>query len=200
MTDFSKSALVQFLDMLVTKGWVNTNTGAGWKAAVNTILQDVEPDQDVREIDVKSAVLRYHNRNPGDLAPDSLKRYEQRVAAGIGQFVSFKTDPTNYKAPSRGLPNGSKAEPKKRVEPKATPAAFTAPQVLSTKPEPDHPAVQKPVAGTATDSSLALPFPLRPGFLAQVVIPRDLSKDEAARLCAFIQALAHDPAPTVNAA
>jgi hypothetical protein len=200
MTDYSKSALVQFLDMLVTKGWVNTNTGAGWKAAVNTILQDVEPEQDVREIDVKSAVLRYHNRNPGDLAPDSLKRYEQRVAAGIGQFVSFKTDPTNYKAPSRGLPNGSKAEPKKRVEPKTTPATFTAPQALSTKPEPEHPPVQKPVAGTATDSSLALPFPLRPGFLAQVVIPRDLSKDEAARLCAFIQALAHDPAPTVNAA
>ncbi len=200
MTDFSKSALVQFLDMLVTKGWVNTNTGAGWKAAVNTILQDVESDQDVREIDVKSAVLRYHNRNPGDLAPDSLKRYEQRVAAGIGQFVSFKTDPTNYRAPSRGLPNGSKAEPRKRLEPKtpATPSAVS--QVPTMKPDPEHTVAQKPVAGTATESSLALPFPLRPGFLAQVVIPRDLSKDEATRLCAFIQALAHDPSPTTNAA
>jgi hypothetical protein len=40
---------------------------------------------------------------------------------------------------------------------------------------------------------MTLPFPLRPKFLAQVVIPRDLTRDEATRLCAFIQALASDP-------
>jgi hypothetical protein len=42
----------------------------------------------------------------------------------------------------------------------------------------------------ATDLNLALPFPLRPNLLAQVVIPRDMTKDEAERLCAFIKALA----------
>jgi len=38
--------------------------------------------------------------------------------------------------------------------------------------------------------ALALPFPLRPAFLAQVVVPRDMTKDEARRLCAFIASLA----------
>lgn len=33
-------------------------------------------------------------------------------------------------------------------------------------------------------------FPLRPTFLAQAVLPRDMTSQEAARLCAFIMALA----------
>lgn len=187
---YTKTEFLQFLDMLVQKGWVNYNTGAGWKAAANKILQDVDPDHDVREIDVRSAVLRYHNLHPGDLAPESLKRYEQRVGVGIEQFVKWTTDPTNYKAPSRGLPNGSKPEPKKakRTEPMAVPAA-------SPSKQDDHVIARKPVVSAATETSLVLPFPLRPGFLAQVVIPRDLTKDEAARLCNFIQALGHDVAP-----
>jgi hypothetical protein len=40
-----------------------------------------------------------------------------------------------------------------------------------------------------------MPFPLRPTFLAQVVIPRDLTKEEARRLGVFIDSLAHDPTP-----
>lgn len=38
--------------------------------------------------------------------------------------------------------------------------------------------------------SLALPFPLRPNYLAQIVIPRDMTKMEADRLCAFVISLA----------
>lgn len=44
--------------------------------------------------------------------------------------------------------------------------------------------------GTATESSLCLPFPLRPDYEVQIVIPRDMTKAEAERLCAFIMALA----------
>ena len=33
-------------------------------------------------------------------------------------------------------------------------------------------------------------YPLRPGFLAQVVLPRDMTSAEATRICAFIQTLA----------
>jgi len=36
-------------------------------------------------------------------------------------------------------------------------------------------------------------FPMRPGYLAQVVLPRDLTKEEAARLCAFVMSLAASP-------
>ena len=44
--------------------------------------------------------------------------------------------------------------------------------------------------GVATPTSLCMPFPIRSGFTAQVVIPRDMTKAESERLCAFIMALA----------
>jgi len=39
------------------------------------------------------------------------------------------------------------------------------------------------------DGALVLPFPLRKFFMAQIVVPRDMTKAEADRLCAFVQSL-----------
>ena len=45
--------------------------------------------------------------------------------------------------------------------------------------------------GETQTSALALQFPLRGGrYVAQLVIPRDMTKDEADRLCAFVMSLA----------
>ena len=46
--------------------------------------------------------------------------------------------------------------------------------------------------------SIALPFPLRPAYLAQIVIPLDLTKDEAERLCAFVRSLITAAKPAVK--
>lgn len=43
---------------------------------------------------------------------------------------------------------------------------------------------------TETAQSMVYPFPLRHRYLAQIVVPRDMTKEEAARLCAFINSLA----------
>jgi len=41
-------------------------------------------------------------------------------------------------------------------------------------------------------NGLTLDYPLRPDFLAQVVIPRDLTTEEARRMVAFLLALTSD--------
>lgn len=41
-----------------------------------------------------------------------------------------------------------------------------------------------------TPTSIVLPFPLRPDFAAQIVIPRDMTPAEAERLCTFVRTLA----------
>jgi hypothetical protein len=38
-------------------------------------------------------------------------------------------------------------------------------------------------------------YPMRPDFLAQVVVPRDMTYREAKRLAAFIMALTEEPEP-----
>ena len=37
---------------------------------------------------------------------------------------------------------------------------------------------------------ICLPFPIRPDFLAQIVAPINMTKDEANRLCVFVMCLA----------
>ncbi len=184
-----KGQMVSFVDMMTTRGWINGNTGGGYKAALSKILGDVPAEEDVRKIDVKTQVLRYNNLHPGELSPASLKQYEKRVAQCIQHFISWKTDPTNFKPPQRVLVNGNekadKPKPKTKAPSPPPAAAARAPEMPKEQHEPAKPAI-----GASTGQNLVLPYPLRPGYLAQIVVPIDMTKDEAARLCAFISTLA----------
>jgi hypothetical protein len=186
MHDFSKRALLEFVETSIAKGRINTNTGGGIRAACRKILEQVGVDEDVRGVDVKGAVIQYNNRHPGELSGNSLRVYESRVRGVIDNFVGSVSDPTGFKP--QGKQNG--VVPRKVI--RRSKRQESATQVATAqKPEVDSHSGGVRVA--ATETSLAIPFPLRPTFLAQVVIPRDLTKDEAKRLAAFIDALAHDP-------
>lgn len=188
MNQPTKAGLLRFIDFAIQKGLVNGNTGGGWKAAVNKILEEYGEGHDVTSLDVKSEVIRFNNRHPGLLSPDSLNQYEKRVIYAIAEFEKYRNGPTTYQGPSkRASSNGKASEKRKPV---------VATKVAPPGPTQD-PSAQPPqsTAGVATESSLTMPFPLRPNFLAQLVVPRDMNKDEASRLCAFIQAIAQDAPP-----
>lgn len=193
MDALNKQGLIQFVDLITTKGWINPNTGGGWKAAVNKILADMDGSEDVRTIDVALAIRRYNNLHPGELSPGSLLQYEKRIKTAIEQYQSYVADPTKYKAPARPITTTptTKSNGKNR---KAAGGddALTEPTVTEILPLPPAPA-PKPHAlqlPQISDNSLTLPFPLRADFLAHIAIPRDMTKSEAQRLCAFIQTLA----------
>ena len=209
MNDLTKASLIKFLDMMVANGWVNASTGGAMRTSVKKILSVVSDDVTVDTIDVAMALRQYNNLHPGELAPDSLRVYEQRVVRAIRQFLDYKEDPKSFKPSGRG-PTTSKAPKQENGEEgkrlvlrrsMARPANSVSGATVSSsaatsgaggvgKPM-SHGAVHDGAAqAVATDLNLALPFPLRPNYLAQVVIPRDLTKDEAERLCAFIKALA----------
>lgn len=184
-SDYSKSSLLKFLDTSVAKGLVNANTGAGLKAACVKILDDVADNADVSGIDVNTAVIRYSNRNPDILAPNSLAQYQRRVKRAISDFVSWVENPAGFKTPSRGT--------SERNERKAggAPARRVAGRAQDATPSP-----AQGIAAVRTSTGLPMSYPLRPDFLAQVVIPRDLTAEEARRLGAFLLTLAADFRPT----
>lgn len=182
-SDFSKNALMKFLDTVVAKGLMNANTAGGLKAACSRILDDLADTDDVRGVDVNTAVVRYNNRNPGALSPNSLAEYQRRVSRAISDFVSWVENPASFKPRARGASgkNGRKTE--------------NASGQRATATHPDAPShTVHPPAPTST--GLPLSYPLRPDFLAQVVIPRDLTAEEARRLGAFLMTLAADFRPT----
>lgn len=186
----TKAGLMQFLDTAVEKGWINRNTGISWKTAATRALETLGEQDDLTDVDVRAAILQFNNRNPGAMSPGSLRAYEQRATQGIRQYLQYRADPMAYRAPmgSRS-PSKTPSTALRSGAKKGNDQPFPP----SLPPSPAHViASDKPVQGQATDSSLALPFPMRQGFLAQIVIPRDMTKAEASRLCAFIQTLAQD--------
>jgi len=187
--NYSRDALLNFADLLATKGLANSNTAAALKSAVSRILSDLSPDEeaDVRKVDVGLAIRRYNNKNPNAVSPSSLAEYQRRLTQVISEFVRYVNDPAGYNGLG-GAPKAPRSDKSDKQSPKKRASATSE--------------VHKETRGTEmpasppTSSGLSLAFPLRADFLAQVVLPRDLKSDEAKRLAAFIATLAIDYSPS----
>ena len=79
----TKAAVLAFCDYSVMKGLMNGNSGGALKSAVARILEDYAPDADLSGIDVPSEVIRYKNRHPNALSPESLQAYQRRVQQAL---------------------------------------------------------------------------------------------------------------------
>ncbi len=186
--EFSKAALRTFLDTISAQSLVNPNTASGYKAAAARILEQVEDTTDVRSIDLATEVRRYNNAHPGELSPSSLAQYQRRLEVSIEEFTKYVNDPAKYKGRGRSPVDGNGAAKKpetkriKLVTPQPGSVALTGGQPIVT-------VAPTPKAGLSYD------YPLRPDFLAQVVVPRDMKVSEARRLTSFIMTLAHDYDP-----
>lgn len=186
--DYSRAALARFIEFVVAKGLVHPATAQGWRVATAKVLEDLSADElgDVRKIDVAGTFKQFLNRYPGRLSPASVGEYRRRVVRAIEEFVRWMDDPGAYAF--RTPPRSPKTDARRRLEP--APGA-----------EPDYRPRPTPTAGTphvqapqwqSTQGGIALAYPLRPDLLAQVVVPRDLTVEEARRMGAFLVTLAVD--------
>jgi len=186
-SNYSRADLLRFADDLEKRGLAKSNTALSLKVAANKILDGLSPDEDadVRKVDVDTAVRRFHNKNPGKLSPKSLAEYQRRVSLLIRELVKYNENPTGYTGIGRGTPTPNGGKRAKNNEVKR--ASETSGVARESDAEHERP---RPVK-----FGLSLDYPLRPDFLAQVVVPRDLKADEARRLCAFLMTLAADFEP-----
>lgn len=187
--DYSVNGLKQFISLVRDKGLASKSTAQGWVVAVNKVLEHVPENEhaDVRAVDVQAAIRRFNNKNPGLLSPKSLGEYQRRVAQVITEFLNWAEDPVAYR------PKGGGATPVRRRA--ATDARRSSPMRQERQNIPAAEATSSsPSRSQALSQPLALTlnFPLRPDFLVQITVPRDLKTDEARRLSAFILTLASD--------
>lgn len=179
--DYSRAALARFIEFVVAKGLVHPATAQGWRVATSKVLEELPPAEveDVRRIEVEPTFKDFLNRYPGRLSPASVGEYRRRVGRAIEEFMRWMDDPGSYAF--RTPPRAPKADPRRR--PGAAPApARTAPNGPAPAPTRAH--------------GMSLEYPLRPDLLAQVVVPRDLTVEEARRMGAFLVTLAVDFRPT----
>jgi hypothetical protein len=179
--DYSKRAFMEFMDYVADKGLVKVETARTWRVAASKLLVDVGDDEDVRPLEVEVLTRKAANRN-GDLSPETLNAYRKRVQLARKEFLAWRENPINYKPQSfsrnlRPAQNGERA-PKAEKQPQGRQADAT------------------PKEKPSVTNGLPLSYPLRPDFLAELIIPRDLKTDEARRLGAFLLTLAADYKPS----
>ena len=185
--DYSRAALARFIEFVVAKGLVHPATAQGWRVATAKVLEALTPaeGEDVRKIDVEATFKGFLNRYPGRLSPASVGEYRRRVGRAIEEFVRWMEDPGSYAF--RTPPRAPRPESRRRRDGAAASAQDP------DKAGPSVPALVRP-------GGIALEYPLRPDLLAQVVVPRDLTVEEARRMGAFLVTLAVDfkPSPSVE--
>jgi hypothetical protein len=171
--------LARFIEFVVAKGLVHPATAQGWRVATAKVLEELSAEEleDVRRIDVEGTFKVFLNRYPGRLSPASVGEYRRRVGRAIEEFVRWMDDPGAYAF--RTPPRPPKADARRRLD--LPPDPGTGP----VRPRPNAPAPTPP-------AGITLAYPLRPDLLAQVVVPRDLTVEEARRMGAFLVTLAVD--------
>jgi hypothetical protein len=200
--DYSRAALARFIDFVVDKNLVHPATAQGWRVATSKVLEDLpaEAASDVRSLNVETTFRGFLNRNPGRLSPASVGEYRRRVGRAIEEFLRWVEDPGSYAF--RGAPRGTRAEGRSRPGPTAVPGSLPRTDSVARRRIADPPAVAPPLperdAELDIERGITLHYPLRPDLLAQVMVPRDLTVDEARRMGAFLLTLAVDFRPGLD--
>ena len=164
------------------KGVMNANTAKAVRAACSQVLSVLDDWEsvDVRELDLSDLFRRFQNKRAKDFVPESLETYKRRFTVALDSFLGYIADPATWKSPFQG-----RAGRASRREKTPDPPRFA---------EPGTPVLTAAQREALPTGYIDYPFPLRPGQVAHLHLPADLSKAEAARLCAFLASLALDPA------
>ena len=179
MSDRSRSALIEFLDYLGSKGLMAKATVAARKAASSQILGILDEDEvrDVTAIDLDLVVNRFQIRHGKNYTPQSLTTYKSRVRAAIDDFGAYLANPLAFK-PS--VQTRDRARPKNgKPFSKPSDAPVDLPRVEA---KPSYPAMA---------ASNILPIPLRSDLTVFIQgLPFDLTAQEARKISNVVLAMA----------
>jgi hypothetical protein len=139
---------------------------------------------DLRKLNVEEHLRRFDNLTKHEVSPRSLALYGQRFGRARHLYLSYLDNPKEFQAPKRGSGKRKKGTGDGRA---AAAAGASGTQVKL----PADPHGRSTTEQPAKDL-VSYPFPIRPGLLAQISLPADLSKAEAKRLAAFVKSLAMD--------
>ena len=196
----SAAGVKDFLEFLADKGELNQNTAGGLKTACEKIFSALDDGEraNLKGLDVAQAVRRFVNKNPKALAPASIGVYQSRVARALQLLDKFNADPGAFKS---AAVQGASSASTKSARPGITGRKSngkTGPSKPAAPVSREHRADSTTSHGSAqvAHSAVNLSFPLRADFVAQFIVPRDLTVKEAKRLGAYFTTIAVDFEPS----
>ena len=115
------------------------------------------------------------------LLPNALSAYKNRFRTSLADYLAWLDDPAGWKP--RLSPRRSRST---NTDTKAASQTSSAPD--TSGPETTGSKAVEP--SVVSERLIDFPFPLRDGVIGVLSLPSDLTQEEAARLGAFVKALA----------
>ena len=171
--DYSEAAFLEFLRTGTVAGIVKPATARSRKLAAKQLLVELRSHErlDLRLVDVDELCARFHKLQGSTIRPENLQIYNERLKSGIKDFVSWTTNPTDFTSVEGELPEAQ------MVANRDTPGEAQAREELALNP-PRSP-------------HDIFPVPIREDSVVYLQnVPLDLSRAEARKIAAVIQALA----------
>lgn len=168
----SLSDLLEFCGSLGTTHSVSNDQSRLFRTACNKVLGHLSPDEqkDVSTVDIEAVLEKYKaERSP---SPSTLQSYSSRVRSALRLFLERRRA-----SPEEAIPESRPAEEDREAG------------SLVRKIARARVAMNCPPQSATTSSSMILRIPVRSDFVAQLVLPYDLSPVEAARLAKLIETL-----------
>jgi hypothetical protein len=184
---YTADGLKAFIKYLADKGKLNANTAGGMRSAVEKILSELDEDerQDLKSLDADDAVQRFLNKNPSALSPDSIAVYRSRFSKALDMLDRFNTSPTTFKVNGSSTVRGGQplGSPKQKGDGQIADKA--GPTEKGANGTNDQPVIDR-------IRTVTLTFPLRDDFMAQLIVPKNLTRREAEKLSAFLALVSKD--------
>jgi hypothetical protein len=170
-------SLVDHWSWAAEKGVMNRNTAAGLRAAcvqVLSVLEEGEND-DIAKLDVEALLTRFQNLRKQRFKPQVLETYKRRFRKAVSSYLEYLENPGGWKPTN---------QERFTAQDRARRASIGRPQ---TAPGGGATAIRVVAVG-----EVEYPFPLRPGVMARLILPVDLTSDEVTRIQNFVAMLVVD--------
>ena len=180
------AGLISFLTWAIDKNELVSSTASALRTGCQKVLAVDQSWQSIelRSADVDSMLVRFQNKHRGDMKDRTREQYAQRFRQAVEMYIRWL--------------DGDAWKPSTRVQHPKSPlgssiqntSTVNGPQGLSNPSPP-----KSEINVRLQNGFLTYPYPIRPGIQASIILPEDLTPEEAKRLSAFIAALAINYTP-----
>jgi hypothetical protein len=200
VSDGTAAGLVAFLEWAGSRGEINPSTASSRAVAVRRVME-IEGASlesiDLRQVNVDELLDRFETLKRLEYTSESMKVYRSRVRTAIESYLAWLDKRPDWKNVGRSSasPAKDRSTSSKQRGAARKPVQVAAPSSATS----DIEGGQLSPGADSDPASLTpmIPYevPLRSGgqLRARLVLPADLSRVDADRLCRFISSLAFEP-------
>lgn len=183
--DGTGGGLVAMLDFCIRTGVLTPSTAKALRTGVVSVLSIEEDYQnvDVVNMDEEDWLKRFFNLRRDDFSDGTKEAYQTRFRQARAMYLARLNGEKDWASagPSRASGSAPRSRSSRGSGGKRNPSAPPVPEDVAT-PAPIAP---KP-------NMVSYPYPVRPGMLAHIQLPADLTSREAERIARFVASLAFD--------